>query len=69
MEREPVSSSNLISVGYEPESETLEVEFKTSGIYQYFNVPQFMHERLLSADSVGKFFNAEIKQTYACSKV
>jgi len=69
MEREQVSSSNLVSIGYEPESETLEVEFKTSGVYQYFNVPMFMHERLMTADSVGKFFNAEIKNAYPCSKV
>ena len=69
MEREQVSSSNLVSIGYEPESETLEVEFKTSGVYQYFNVPMFMHERLMTADSVGKFFNAGIKNAYPCSKV
>jgi hypothetical protein len=69
MEREPVSSSNLTSVGYDAESETLEVEFKNTGVYQYFNVPPFMHERLMSADSVGKFFNAEIKNAYPCSRV
>lgn len=69
MEREPVSSSNIVSVGYEPDSETLEVEFKKSGIYQYFNVPSFLHERLMMADSVGRFFNAEIKEAYAWSKM
>lgn len=69
MEREPVISSNIASIGYESESETLEVEFKTSGVYQYFNVPTFMNERLMAADSVGKFFNAEIKEVYPCSKM
>ena len=69
MEREPVSSSNIAAVGYDPDSETLEVEFKTSGIYQYFNVPVFMHERLVVADSVGKFFNAEIKDSYPCARL
>ncbi|ARP63404.1 KTSC domain-containing protein [Mesorhizobium sp. WSM1497] len=69
MEREPVSSSSIVSIGYEPESETLEVEFKNSGIYQYFNVPLFMHERLLMADSIGSFFNTEIKEAYPCSKM
>jgi hypothetical protein len=69
MEREPVSSSSIVSIGYEPESETLEVEFKNSGIYQYFNVPLFMHERLLMAGSIGSFFNTEIKEAYSCSKV
>ena len=69
MERVPVSSTNLVSIGYDPESETLEVEFKKSGTYQYFNVPLFMHERLMMADSVGRFFNAEIKHAYPVSKL
>ena len=69
MEREPVNSSNLVSVGYDPSSETLEIEFKNTGIYQYLNVPQFMWERLMQADSVGRFFNAEIKNAFACQKV
>ena len=69
MERVPVSSSNIVSVGYDSENETLEIEFKTTGVYQYFNVPLFMHERLFMADSVGKFFNAEIKHAYPCCKV
>jgi hypothetical protein len=69
MEREPVSSSNLVSVGYNPDSETLEVEFKNTGVYEYYNVPQFMYERLMQAGSVGAFFNAEIKNNYAFSKV
>jgi hypothetical protein len=69
MEREAVSSSNLVSVGYNPDSETLEVEFKNSGIYEYYNVPQFMYDRLMQAGSIGTFFNTEIKTSYACSKV
>ncbi len=69
MEREPVSSSSLISIGYDSGSETLEVEFKAGTVYQYFNVPDFMHERLMAADSQGKFFNAEIKNAYPFEKV
>lgn len=70
MERQVVSSSNIASVGYEPASETLEVEFlKTGKIYEYYNVPPFMHERLMEAPSIGQFFNAEIRNSYACSPV
>ncbi|HEY2345170.1 MAG TPA: KTSC domain-containing protein [Xanthomonadaceae bacterium] len=69
MERSPVSSSNIASVGYDADSETLEIEFKTSGVYQYFNVPLFMYERLMAADSVGTFLNREIKPAFPCSKV
>ena len=69
MDREPVTSSTILSVGYDAASETLEIEFKATGVYQYLNVPQFMWERLIVADSVGKFFNAEIKNTFPCVKV
>ena len=69
MERESVNSLSLASVGYDLGSETLEIEFKNGGIYHYYNVPAFMHERLMAADSRGKFFNAEIKEAYSCAKV
>lgn len=70
MERQAVSSSNIASVGYEEASETLEVEFtKTGRVYQYLNVPGFMFERLMQANSVGIFFNAEIKNAFTCVPV
>ena len=68
MDRQSVVSSNLAEVGYDPDLETLEVQFKSGGIYQYFNVPAFMYERLMSADLTGRFFNAEIKGHYPEAK-
>lgn len=64
MERQPVTSGNLAEVGYDPELETLEVQFRHGGVYQYLNVPAFMNERLMTAESLGRFFNAEIKGHY-----
>lgn len=69
MDRQSAASSNLAEVGYDSDLETLEVQFKSGGIYQYFNVPAFMYERLMSADSLGRFFNAEIKGHYPEAKV
>lgn len=70
MDRQPVNSSNLASVGYNPDTETLEVEFaKTGKVYEYYNVPLFMFERMMEAPSIGVFFNAEIRNSYACSPV
>ncbi len=69
MDRPSVASSNLAEVGYDSDLETLEVQFKSGGIYQYFNVPAFMYERLMSAESIGRFFNAEIKGHYPEAKV
>lgn len=39
MDRETVQSSNIASVGYDLSSSTLEIEFKSGGIYQYSGVP------------------------------
>lgn len=70
MERQPINSSSLASVGYDPSSETLEIEFIGSGrVYEYYNFPSFMYERLLEAPSAGAFFNTEIKDMYVCNPV
>lgn len=39
MERISVSSSNIKSIGYDQETETLEIEFNSKHIYQYYNIP------------------------------
>jgi hypothetical protein len=68
MDRQPVTSSNLASIGYDPATETLEVEFKNGLVYQYYNVPQIIFDQLHQAASVGTFFNANIKNSYACAR-
>jgi hypothetical protein len=69
MKRIPVSSSNVAAVGYDPNTQTLQVEFNSGSIYQYFDVPQTIYEALISAESVGKFLNAQIKGYYRYAKV
>lgn len=62
MNRTPVSSSNLASVGYDPEHEILEIEFRTGSVYQYFDVPVHIYEGLMHASSHGSYFDAHIKK-------
>jgi len=69
MNRIPVSSSDLASVGYDPDTQILEIEFNTGSIYQYSNVPQIVHEGLMSAPSCGQYFHREVKDSYGCNKV
>lgn len=68
MERTPVSSSNLSSIGYEPETSTLEVEFNHGGVYQYHGVPQDVFDSLMQAGSHGTYFNANIRNSYTTTK-
>lgn len=69
MERVPVASSNLVSVGYHGASEILEVEFKSGRVYQYMNVPQIVYDQLMSAPSQGSYFSANIRNNYAAVPV
>jgi len=69
MGRQPVRSSNLAAVGYDPESRILEIEFPDSGVYQYFDVPQSVYDDLMSAPSHGKFFHAHIRNKYRYAKI
>jgi hypothetical protein len=69
MQRRSVSSKNIASIGYEEASETLEVEFLNSTLYQYFNVPIGVYEELMSAPSHGSYFNACIKGQYSFEKL
>ena len=70
MERFPVESSNLASVGYNPESAVLEIEFKSGGIYKYSGVPQFVYDGLMNTASKGKYFYQYIENSgYPYSKI
>ena len=52
------------SVGYDRTDQVLEVEFQSGDIYQYLDVPPVIYEELSSAESKGKYFNSEIRDTY-----
>ena len=69
MDRMPVHSSNIAEVGYDPNTMTLEVAFHNGTIYQYFDVPASVYDELLHAESIGKFLNAQIKNSYRYTKV
>lgn len=62
MERIPVSSSDIASVGYDTASMVLEIEFRTGSVYQYFQVPLDIYRGLLSAASHGRYFDVYIKK-------
>ena len=69
MNRMPVSSSDLRSVGYDSSSSILEIEFNSGGIYQYFNVPITVYYGLMAASSHGTYFHKFIKDIYRFSRI
>ena len=60
MERQPISSSNIISAGYDPVTQTLEIEFRQNVVWQYTNFPENMWYEFLGAPSQGKYFHSQI---------
>ncbi len=70
MDRTPVSSSNLASVGYDPINQVLEVKFLNESVYQYLGVPASVHSGLMGASSHGTYLDQHFKQAgYAYRKV
>jgi len=69
MERTSVSSSNISAIGYEAETNTLEVEFLNGSVYQYAGVSADEYEAMMNADSKGKYLNANIKGRYSFTKL
>ncbi len=61
MKREPVESQALHSVGYDPESRVLEVEFESGAVYRYFDVPVSLYAGLMKAASHGEYFARHVR--------
>lgn len=62
MRREPVSSSSIVSIGYD--AGTLEIEFQNGRVYRYLGVTADVVEELRSAPSIGRYFTQRIKLTF-----
>ena len=62
MKRFPVVSSNLAGIGYDERASTLEVEFRSGAVYQYFGVPKLIYEGLIKAPSHGRYFEMYVKR-------
>ena len=69
MLRNPIASTNIVSIGYDAANETLEVEFLNGSVYQYFNVPTQLFDQLMLSRSKGQFLNVYIKNSYPYSRV
>lgn len=70
MDRVPVSSSTLASVGYDPDTATLEVEFHNGSIYQVFTLPDQVFQGLLAAPSKGSYYHHHIRKAgYPYAKI
>ena len=64
-----VRSSTINSVGHDPETSEMTVNFSNGGSYVYDGVPAALYQALLDSPSAGSFLHRHIKGRYAYRKV
>lgn len=69
IEMQAVVSSNLQSVGYDPENRVLHVTFKSGATYAYDGVGQETYDDLLSSPSPGRYMVEWIKGRYSDRRI
>jgi KTSC domain len=69
MDRKTVDSSMLASIGYDPKTQRLELEFNNGQVWQYMNVPPEEFEGLMNASSHGSYAPNNIIGDYPEARV
>lgn len=69
MKHVSVTSSNIVSIGYDEGLQTLEVTFRGGETYAYSRVPASEYAALMAAASHGKYLNSYIKPRFAATKL
>lgn len=76
MERTPVESkTGMCGIGYDPEEQILEIEFKSrkegepGTLYHYREFSQEAYDAFVAAESKGSHFIKHVKPKYNCTKV
>jgi hypothetical protein len=64
----PVTSSRLSAVGFDAESGTCRVEFKSGGTYEYMGVTESDAQELINSPSPGREFET-FKRKYTGEKI
>lgn len=59
-----VKSSNVHSVGYDPASRTLAVQFENGRVYHHQDVPPVAYDNLLKAPSIGAHYASHVRGAF-----
>ena len=67
---QPVDSTRIEAVGYDADSQTLRIRFKSNGsVYDYDDVPQDVYDALMNSASVGRYFGESIEGVYSYTRI
>lgn len=64
-----VQSSSIRSIGYDPDTQELHVNFHGTGRYIYHGVTPEKHEALMMAGSKGNYLHQNIKNAHEFTKL
>lgn len=62
----PLSSSALSAAGYDPATKRMVIIFTNGGSYTFCGVPKEVFHGLVTAGSVGTYYNMNIRDKYQC---
>lgn len=62
-------SSRILIISYKFASKSLKITFKSGATYEYYDVPKEVVDGLSKADSLGKYFDNNIKGVYNYRRV
>jgi hypothetical protein len=68
-EMSPVQSSNVASIGYDTQTQTVYIQYSIGSIYIYKGVPQFEFDNLRVAPSIGSHLHRYFKNVYAYERI
>ena len=66
----PIESKMLKEAKYDPITLTLTVRFKTNNsLYELYDVPKFVFEAMLAAESCGSYYHNHLKHKYRTQRI
>ena len=69
LERQPVKSRILRSVGYDDSTKILEIEFTSGLVYQYSGVPPKVYADLMHSEEIGKYYSEKVRPKFQTKQI
>jgi hypothetical protein len=65
----PLESKMFTSVAYDPEKHILDLRFHSGDVYRYFEFLNYGFRQFLSAESKGRYFVSNIRNSFRCERM
>lgn len=69
VERQPVKSRILRTVGYDSTAKSLEIEFQNGLVYQFSDVPPKIFKDLMNSEVIGKYFTDKVRTKFHSKQI